>query len=236
MRLLYAPTNRGYCTALKNDDGFVLVAALACLVVLSLIGIASMNTAFIEKNISQNINLAEKTFYGADGGTEVGIEMLEWNLSCPLGFNKLGLNTPLQASVFANIGGIEIADPKFAHSETEVDIPGYVAPPTGADPLTGVPGNTIRSIRIADNLNVPFANRDNAGHTNLAIFGTTSLAPGSSVHMGAGYEGKGKGAAGGGGLINFGIFSQKLGILNSEAIIRLGWRHLIGSEGECSPY
>jgi hypothetical protein len=77
---------------------------------------------------------------------------------------------------------------------------------------------------------------DNVPHTNIVVFGQTSLSAGGSITMAAGYEGKGKGAAGGGSVINYQVFSQKLGLNNSLAVIRLGWRHLVGMEGECRPY
>lgn len=223
---------------LRQEGGFVLVAAVSCLVVLSLIGLSLMNTSFIEKNIAQNINLAEKTFYGADGGTEVGIEMIEWNIACPLGFNKAGLSSASPSPViFYNIGGVQVADPKLAYREDYTVLPW--------DPtVIGLPGGTAitqndfpsdgaRNIRIPENM----ANAtDSAPHTNIALFGQTSLSAGGSITMAAGYEGKGKGAAGGGSVINYQVFSQKLGLNNSVAVIRLGWRHLVGMEGECRPY
>ncbi len=223
----------------KNEKGFVLVAALSVLVVLSLVGLAGMNTSNVEKNIAQNINLAEKTFYGADGGTEVGIEMIEWNLSCPLGFNRaagLSSSNP-NPGTFYNIGGIQVTDPKLAYRKNINELPwdptAIELPAGTAITQNDVPSDGARNIRIPENM----ANAtDNAPHTNLAVWGTTSLMAGGAVLMAAGYEGKGKGAAGGGTAINYQDFSQKLGVLRSEAVIRLGWRHLVGTEGHCRPY
>lgn len=222
----------------KDEQGFVLVAALSCLVVLSLIGIAAMNTSNIEKNIAHNINLAEKTFYGADGGTEVGIEMIEWNLSCPLGFNQMNQANDGNPNNFYDIGGLRVADSQFAYDE---DFSGLAWDPVSAGlpagtPITvnDFPSDNARSIVIPETM-TPLQN-DGAPHTNIALFGITTLGAGSAVQMAAGYEGKGKGAAGGGAVIDYGVFAQTFGILNSEAVIRLGWRHLVGSEGECRPY
>ena len=227
--------------ACHNEHGFVLVAAMLCLVVLTLIGIAAMNTSFFEKTIAQNMNLAEKTFYGADGGSEVGIEMIEQNLSCPKGFTGTPLpdNDPGQ---FYRIGGIQITDSSFAYDEDMNGLPWDANPATAgvqaAPAITAndFPADNARSIRIPDDLTIPAAQMDAAPHTNLAIFGVTGLGAGSAVHMAAGYEGKGKGAAGGGAVVNYEVFSQRFDILNSEAVIRLGWRHLIGSEGVCGRY
>ena len=221
----------------RNEGGFVLIAAMFALVVLTLIGIAAMNTSFFEKTIAQNINLAEKTFYRADGASsEVGIEMIEQNIACPQGFSGTPLtdNNPNQ---FYDLRGIQITDSKFAYDEDMNGLPW--------DPITaGLPGgtaisvsdfpsNSARSIRIPDDMANP---TDIGPHTNLAIFGATDLGAGSAVHMAAGYEGKGKGAAGGGAVINYNVFSQSFGLLRSESVIRLGYRHMIGTEDVCGHY
>ena len=225
-------------TTQRNEKGFVLVAALTCLIVLSLLGLSLMNTSFIEKNIAQNINLAERTFYGADGGTEVGIEMIEWNIACPLGFNRSGLSSNNPApGTFYTIGGVQVADPLLAHREDYTELPWdptAIGLPSGtAITANDFPSDGARSLRLPENMALP---SDNAPHTNIAVFGQTSLSAGGSIVMAAGYEGKGKGAAGGGSVINYQVFSQKLDLNNSVAVIRLGWRHLVGTEGECRPY
>ena len=68
---------------------------------------------------------------------------------------------------------------------------------------------------------------------NLSIFGNTVLSTGSAIQLAQGYEGKGKGAAGGGAYIAYEIHAQHNGATNSEAVVRLDWNHLIGFEGEC---
>ena len=237
---------------IKNERGFVLVASLSCLVVLSLIGIAAMNSSNTEKQIAQNINLAEKSFYSADGATEVGIEMIEWNLGCPLGFTGstvAGFNDPNR--IPHQHRGIEIYDSAFAYDEDATGVPWNNAELTDPSGLpydqeiafrrARLPSDFARSMRIPENfipnptggLNDP---RDAAPHTNLAIFGATTWGEGGSIEMAAGYEGKGKGAAGSGAVIDYEVWTQKIGINNAEAIIRLGWQHLIGTEGECKPF
>ena len=226
-------------TSCHNENGFVLVAAMLALIVLTIIGIAAMNTSLFEKLISQNTNIAEKSFYGADGGTEVAIEMIEKNLSCPQGFTGTGLldTNPQQ---FYAVGGVQLTDSRFAYDE---DLNGIPWDPVGAGyavntPITAndFPSDNARSMRIPENIAIPAAQMDNAPHTNLAVFGATSLGAGSAVHMAAGYEGKGKGSAGGGAEINFDVFSQRFEMIRTESVLRLGWRHLVGSEGECVQY
>ena len=45
--------------------------------------------------------------------------------------------------------------------------------------------------------------------------------------------GKGKGAATGGAHIAYDIVSGHIGALNSQAMVQLQWRHVIGQEGPC---
>ncbi len=70
-------------------------------------------------------------------------------------------------------------------------------------------------------------------HTNLSIYGATAFGVGGAIEMAAGYEGKGKGAAGGGVSLLYRIFSQHLGFADSESLVAIQWRHNIGSEGTC---
>ena len=69
-------------------------------------------------------------------------------------------------------------------------------------------------------------------HTNMIADGFTSVVAGSGLQMLAGYEGKGKGTAGGGGQINYTIYSQHIGRSNSESMVAVRWRHNIGLELE----
>ncbi len=69
-------------------------------------------------------------------------------------------------------------------------------------------------------------------HTNIIADGLTTVVAGSGLQMLAGYEGKGKGTAGGGGQIIYNIYSQHIGRSNSESIVAIGWRHIIGLELE----
>ncbi|MBM9535542.1 pilus assembly PilX family protein [Desulfobulbus alkaliphilus] len=66
----------------------------------------------------------------------------------------------------------------------------------------------------------------NNGTTRLRIGGQPELAYGGAIQMAAGYEGVGKGAAGGGSLINYTIRSHHEGVKNSEQQIRGQWRHV----------
>ena len=54
----------------KNQDGIAFVIALVMLLVLTLIGLASVNMASYESNIAGNERVYNLSLYGADGGFE----------------------------------------------------------------------------------------------------------------------------------------------------------------------
>lgn len=185
----------------NNNEGSALIMALLILVVVTIIGVSSMNTSTIEIKIASNDRLYKTSFYAADGGTEVGRELIEQNIACAVGFQ----NEP------QDIGSVEVVDKDFAFQENA---------PTG-----DYPSDTERDIRWPKN--------DLQPHTNLTVFGNTELSTGSALQMAAGYEGKGKGSAGGGGQIVYNVFSKHQGRQNSNVCIRINYRHLIGNEGVC---
>ena len=192
---------RRWCQ-MNNSNGGVTIAALLILAVLTIIGISSISTSNIEVQIATNDKVHKMAFYAADGGTELGTELLELNIACPSGFSTDDYV----------VNNITVVDADFWMQA--------VAP----GPVGSFPSDTERDVLI-----------NNAGgtHTNLSIFGATALGIGGAIEMAAGYEGKGKGAAGGGVSLLYQIFSQHLGLADSESVVAIEWRHNIGTEGTC---
>lgn len=188
---------------LNNNEGSALIMALLILVVVTIIGVSSMSTSTIEIKIASNDRLYKTSFYAADGGTEVGRELIEQNIACATGFNTEPLT----------IGSVEVVDKDFAFQENE--------------PTADYPSDTERDIYWWADETIQQA------HTNLTVYGNTELSTGSALQMAAGYEGKGKGSAGGGGQIIYNVFSKHQGRQNSNVCIRINYRHLIGDEGDC---
>ncbi|MBW1899829.1 MAG: pilus assembly PilX N-terminal domain-containing protein [Deltaproteobacteria bacterium] len=94
--------------------------------------------------------------------------------------------------------------------------------------------NTTMSDPSDANRDIFFPNNYGAGpHTNITIAGSTVLGVGSALQMAAGYEGKGKGAAGGAGHIVYDIHTQHFGRGNSISELMIEWRHVIGQEEDC---
>ncbi|SPD76287.1 PilX [uncultured Desulfobacterium sp.] len=70
-------------------------------------------------------------------------------------------------------------------------------------------------------------------HTLLTAGGNTVFAEGSAIQQNAGYESKGRGSAGGGGLIMYDVFSRRIET-SEESTIHVRWRHAIGQQGSCN--
>lgn len=190
-----------------DEQGFVLVAALMFLVILTLVAITVTNTSLTESEIAANDKFRRQAFSLADGGTEVGHNLLEENISCPNGFT---------GTIPLSIGAAEVLTANFWINETEPPTP-YPADANGK-----------RHIRLPANDAVP--------HTNLHFMGRASLSTGSAIQMIAGYEGTGYSAATGGGQVITTVDSQHIRwpLNTSEAMIRIRWRHVIGHEGLCN--
>lgn len=208
----------------SRESGFVLVVTMFVLIVLTIIGLSATSTTQIELQIAGNDRIHKETFYQADGGAEAGVQLAEENVSCPTGFSAPGLSNTNPAT-FVSFQGVDVFDAMFAYDERFVDIAGAPAA------LANYPEDTARSVRIP----LDPANRNDVDpHTNIAIWGETRLSAGSAIQMAAGYEGRGKSAGSSGAYIAYEIHSQHKGLLNSESIVRLEWRHLVGQEGDCN--
>lgn len=195
-----------------NENGYVLIGALLFLLLLIVIGIAATTSSRLELQIAGNDRVIKETFYQADGGTHLGIRLVEESIAAAGPFTQITDNVLNDSNGTIVIVDTSLADNGAARDELQVstasrDIAYY---PNGYDPLT--PNATP--------------------HTNIIADGVTSLVAGSGLQMLSGYEGMGKGTAGGGGQILFTIHSQHVGNVQSEAIVRVEWRHIIGLELE----
>ena len=201
----------GFKEISNKEDGFVLVVALMIMVILSLIGIAGLNTSMFEEQIAGNDWNARRSFYKADGGITTGAELLEQNFNCPTGFQK---TDPIDGTILINNNTLASNSPMSADTiKAKLN-----APVVNYD--AAYPSATNNGLPTQD-----------VGY--LYFGGQTLVLAGGALQMAAGYEGKGKSAAQGGVAKLVNIYSQFLGPRSSEAIILSGWRHLIGTEGKC---
>lgn len=212
-----------------NEGGFVLVVALIIMVILSLIGIAGLNTSMFEEQIAGNDWNAKRSFYRADGGISLGFEVLEQNLNCPTGFTAT-------AAGLADIKGTNLvpSDRHILVKEQNNNALTFYTNPLLDETSTAVVSKLDSPVTSFD-VAYPVSNGALAAVDVGYLFfgGETNVLPGGALQMAAGYEGKGKAAGQGGVAKVFDIYSQFLGPKSSEAIILSGWRHLVGTEGSC---
>ncbi|MDH3346702.1 MAG: pilus assembly PilX N-terminal domain-containing protein [Desulfobulbaceae bacterium] len=198
-----------------QENGFVLVAALMFLVILTIIGLSTSSTMQVEHMISRNERLAQKNFYGADAGTEVAIEVIEQNIACPKGFRVDG------ATNSSHIKGVEVmTSDLYANSSvpSSTELLKYPSDDTGYRDITYPP----RVAGTSPDL-----------HTNISVFQTKKPTDGQGRESNSGYEGNGRGDGTGGVHYLYDIHSKLYGFEGSEAIVRVGYRHLVGTAGDC---
>jgi len=242
---------RAHVRIFSDDSGSVaIIMALLLMAVVSIIGVSSINNSITETNIATNDMIYKDTFVEADGGSEVGREILEQNIAC-LGFTGSGDNIS-GASGFSIDGdgdGLNAVDvteivnevnengtvlswmndgeQNFYLRENRPYLPDDTLLPADADSDPDEP--EFPSATVRDFCYPP----GNPGEqTNVVVFGLTQHSTGSAIQLASGYEGKGKGAGGGGGEIVYQINSRHDNSRGDHAI-RIRWRHLIGNEGTC---
>lgn len=205
-----------YKNPAANDDGSALIIVLLFLILLTVIGLSSNKTTSVEVKIAANDKAYKQSFYEADGGTEVARELLEQNLSCPGGFPNDDYYIDFGASSFLKVSNrdfylnVDDSTSDYDISDTNWDF--YY------------PGED----RSDDDANF------SESHTKVVVYGNTQLSEGNALQMIAGYEGKGKSAAGGGAQIVYNLASMHEGMQNSRVTIIINYRHIIGLEGNCS--
>src|SRR6056297_2446501 len=75
-----------YKIILSNERGSAIVIAMLALMVVTLIGLSTIDTAITERTIATNEILQKQAFYEADGGTEMAAELIEYNIDTVTGF------------------------------------------------------------------------------------------------------------------------------------------------------
>lgn len=209
---------------LGNQSGFILVLSMLILVILVLIGISTTKNSQVDLQIVGNDKLNKQNFYRAESGTEVGSRMVEENLGCANGFTT---NVPASTADTPSIlAGSAIINGQIVVERTSsVDLTPRDFAKTETSPTTV--SDAARDLYYPRNYGT-------GAHTNVIAGGPTTYTTGSAIQFASGYEGKGKGAAAGGGVINYTIISQGVGTQNSLSEVEILWLHAIGLEGDCN--
>jgi len=205
--------NRDMNHLIRDEQGSMLVFTIMVLCLLTIIALLASNNSVVEVQTATNDTLQKIAFYQADGGTGIGSLMLEENIACANRFK----DSSHQAGGTLDGSELDIGIDNEAFWMNELDENTY-------DPSTFDP-QSQRDLHYPPD--------DSGSHINIAMLGVSGLSPGSALQILAGYEGKGKGAAGGGGFTLHDIHSQFKGSRKNESIIKIQWLHLVGQEGTC---
>ena len=206
----------------NRENGFVLVAALIFLVILTVMGMSASSSMQVEMLISKNDRLAKEVFYGADGGLEVGIRMAVENVACAKGFSPNRHVGDVDSTV---ISGVEIIDPYFSSQDSPVEseLDNY---PADLD----VDGNDY-----SRDITIPRRNDDGTNeqiHANISVFGVAMTPSGNAIPIVQAYD-EGGGSLASTAVIRFDIYSQQFGHDNSESVHAQQWDEKVSTLGEC---
>jgi len=204
---------------LGNETGSLMVITVVLLMLLTIMGLAITTTTSIELQIAANDRLHKTAFYAADGALDLASELLEQNLGCMMEGGFAETET-----------GVDYADITGDNSSTTIRVLNrdfWRERNTSDDPVPE-PSDNARDFVF------PATAAADDPHTNVTAGYNPGFSTGSAMQMVSGYEGKGKAIAAGGAFLQYQINAQHLGVANSESIIQIQWRHMIGSEGACN--
>lgn len=195
---------------MNNEGGYVLVGALLILLLLVVIGIAATTSTIMEIQIAGSDRTHKENFYMADGGTQIGSELVEQSI------------WDFPGAVLPTVNGVSyLGAMTFFISGSPADYQSLFMNPD-VDP------NIVTPVRDAYfNYGVPDPLGITVPRTDIQVGGHAVQNAGGSLQQLAGYEGRGKGAAGGGGGRLYGIHSISYGNDNSESWLVIEWLHVL---------
>lgn len=222
-------------TRRRGEEGFVMVASLLILLVLTMLGIAVNRNTDIEWRIAMNDRLHKQTFYAADATTELASEALEQSIAC-LGFRKNATDT--DGGEMMIMGGYPTLKDSRYNLAVEGNSLGFwrnYAPKGVVMPGEGkTERNMVYPAAMTSDGKFDRAATTNQDHANINIGGNTGMTKGAALQMAAGYEGLGKGMGGGGATLTYTINVRQVGREGSESTICVQYNHVLGSSGKCN--
>ena len=197
-----------------NERGSLLVIALIVLMMLTLIGIAITTTASLELQIAGNDRLHKTAFYKADGGTEIGYQLLEQNLGCASGFSTDEITGSGSTQT------VKVVNTAFWQN-LDADIPDETLTDTG-DPSF---------------VHFFFPSGYTAEHAPIPILpwaATPICLRAAPSRWSAATRARARAPAPAGRTFCMTCTPSTSGVVNSQSIIKVQWRHVIGQEGACN--
>ena len=208
---------------LDNESGYVLIGVLFILLLMIVIGLAGTTDTSLELQIASNDRIRRETFYQADGTTQIAVRLVEESVGSAGAFTALDSDSILIDPDTPNNTVLIVDDTLWNNQAGR----GF----TDVKDDTAIGGGRDFAY-FPDGYDTTLADPDAEPHSNIIVDGVTTTIAGSGLQQLAGYEGKGKGSAGGGGKILYTIYSQYKGKNESESIVAVQWRHVIGLEVE----
>lgn len=178
-------------TILFDNRGSAIVIAILTLLVVTIIGLSTIDNSITEKTIATNDILYKQSFAAADGGTQVAIQLIEETLRCEgaLKYSEIAdINEPLYlpsiGKTKADGDVLMVLDRDFAMDWNDPDVTN-----------TNGPNDSKRDISFVET--APLSDDDGVPHTNIAVIEKPLKGRvGFSGLMAEGYSGLGKGAGG----------------------------------------
>lgn len=192
-----------YKIILSGSSGSAIVIAMMTLLIVTIIGIATIDNSITEKNIATNDILHQQAFYATDGGTEMAEKLTEQNIDTFEGFSADTIDDFEDKK-------LNIVTSKF-----------WLNDPIETDPwIDGTTSDADRDFFLETGT----ANM----RTNFKIGSKSQFTKGGAIQMAAGYEGRGKGASGGVLNIMYDIYAQhKWEDRNVQSTIKVQWRYYV---------
>lgn len=198
----------------NDENGFILVATMLILVVLTLIGISATRTSNIELQVAGNEKWSQDSFYQADGATETTISIIEESII------RGGIDANNYYDTYVNNLNFYLKEPRDLYIN-RID----TGNPDNFDWSLNGQGSAPNTTRI-DVYTPRASGTTTRPFSQLKSASITTGVPGSALNMASGYLGLGTGAAKGGTMEIFDIWSNNLGRFNSETMLRLQYRHV----------
>ncbi|MGB5686848.1 MAG: PilX N-terminal domain-containing pilus assembly protein [Candidatus Electrothrix sp.] len=202
-----------------KDEGFVLIAALLVLLVLTVMGIAVNRNTMTEWRIAMNDRQHKTAFYSADAAAQLSAEVLEQSIAClGLGDNGMVLAGKEGMNVYVESGSGGFWR---NYADDDVDVP---KDDTARDLV-------FPAVVVSGTYDATATNSQ--PHANIIMRGNTELKPGSAIQMAAGYEGTAKGLGSGGASLIYDIKVYQVGENHAASAVCTKYLHTLGSEGSC---
>jgi Na+-transporting methylmalonyl-CoA/oxaloacetate decarboxylase gamma subunit len=207
--------NLNYKAIVIEDCGSAVVIAMLTLLVVTIIGVGTLNNSITERTVSTNEMLYKQAFYAADGGTTMVEKLIEQNIISFNGFDK-------------TTDACQISDPL---TQEELVYDGYYC-------SSNNPYSYIRFWTNSEIMSNPwcypsaasddrdfFVVSESSDTTSFKVGYVPKFSAGAAIQMAAGYEGKGKSLSQSGHYMMYDIYAQHDNpARNVKATLLVNWR------------